>query len=192
MRGEHGGATASVRGRPGLTGTSRTCGVERRVVVQHERRDERVADAFVGDGVHRDAADVGMAQEDAFDRCGREVLAVHAQPVAPAAGVVEEPVGVEVAEVARPVPAVAHPLRRRGLVVVVARELAGPAVLTSSPTASSRLTTSPSGPKTAGGHSTPVSWCSTFTPSCGRPSAPGGVPSTREMITAFSVDPKPS
>src|ERR1700722_13939787 len=49
-----------------------------------------------------------MARNDGLDRAGGEVLRVDAPPVTVPAGEVEEAVGVDVAEVARPVPALAQ------------------------------------------------------------------------------------
>ncbi len=65
-------------------------------------------------------------------------------------------------------------------------------MLTSSPTHSSRLVTWPLSSYVARGHSSPVAGSSTATPGNGWPSEPGGVPSTRLTMTAFSVEPKPS
>ena len=76
-----------------------------------------VAHPGVGHGVDGGQHHVGVAGEDGLDRGGGEVLAVHPEPVVVAAGEVEEVVGVPVAEVTGPVPAVADP---GGVGVVVA------------------------------------------------------------------------
>ena len=70
-----------------------------------------------------------MAQQDALDGRGGEVLAVDAQPVARPPGEVEEAGVVAVAEVAGPVPAVAGALGVGLGVVVVALEAGGPVLV---------------------------------------------------------------
>ena len=99
-------------------------GIERRPVAQVQRDHHLVADVDRRHRVDRGEHDVGMAGEHQLDRRGREVLAVDAQPVASAAGEVEEAVLVAVAEVAGPVHAVAHALGVGFGVVVVALEAA--------------------------------------------------------------------
>ena len=91
--------------------------IQRRGVEARGRGDDRghhlVADDLVGDRVDRDLADPGVPSEDALDGGGGEVLAVDPQPVVAPAGEVEEPLGVAIAEVAGPVPAVAGGFRGR-------------------------------------------------------------------------------
>jgi hypothetical protein len=64
-------------------------------------------------------------------------------------------------------------------------------VFTSSPTASAGLSSSPPGPKLAGGHGRPASGCRMATPSASLPNAPGGVPGVRLIATPPSVEPNP-
>ena len=96
--------------------------VEGRAVAQHQTGHHLVAGLVVGHAVHRREHDVGMRAQRLLDRPGREVLAVDADPVGVATREVEVAVGVEVPEVARPVPAEAGRLLVRLRVVVVALE----------------------------------------------------------------------
>ena len=83
----------------------------------------------VGDGVDGGHRQVGMARDDRLDRAGGEVLRIDAQPVSRPAGEVEEPVGVDVAEVPRPVPAAAQALLLGVVAPVVALEAAATAAV---------------------------------------------------------------
>ena len=88
-----------------------------------ERDHHLVVDrAFVGNAVDRDTADAGEPFDDALDRCRGEVLTVDPDPVGGAAREEEHAVVGPVAEVARPVPAVADALAGGVGVVVVALE----------------------------------------------------------------------
>ena len=91
-----------------------------------DRHHDLVAGARrgVGDGVDGGHRQVGMARDDRLDRAGGEVLRVHPQPVSVPAGEVEEPLGIHVAEVARPVPAAAQPFLLGVRALVVALEAA--------------------------------------------------------------------
>ena len=64
----------------------------------------------------------GIPADDALDGAGREVLAVDPEPVVVAAREPQPSVVVDVAEVARPVPAVARALAHRFVVLVVTLE----------------------------------------------------------------------
>ena len=151
-----------------------------------------VAGDRVGHAVDRDRGDVGMAAEDALDRRGREVLAVDADPVGGAAGEVEDAVVVAVAEVARPVPAVATALGGRLGVVVVALEheprVAPHDLADREPR---RSGSRPCSSNSARGHSTPVAGSTTATsaPAAGTPSAPGLASRTGVMMIAPSLEP---
>jgi hypothetical protein len=65
-----------------------------------------------------------------------------------------------------------------------------PYVLTSSPTASSKLASAPCSSKTAGAHSVTVSAWYTLTPGYPLPIEPDGQPSSRMTTTANSLEPK--
>ena len=77
-----------------------------------------VAGEDVGNPVDRSEEDVGMAGDHRVDRTGGEVLAVDPQPVGGAAREVDPAVGIDVTEVAAPVPAAAR-RRSHGLFVLV-------------------------------------------------------------------------
>src|SRR6516165_2849146 len=83
-------------------------GVEGGALVEDDRGHQLVADAFVWDGVHRDAVDGAVAQQDPFDWRRGQILAVDPHPVGGAAGEVDPAVGISVGEVSGPVHAVAH------------------------------------------------------------------------------------
>ena len=147
---------------------------------EHQRRHHPVADGRIGDRVHRDLDDVGVAHQDALDRRGAEVLAVDAHPVAESAREIGVAVLVPVGEVAAVVHAAAHPLGFGLGIVVVARETGlRPVALTNSPIM-------------PGGHGSPVSTSTISTPSGSGPSEPSGVSGVRAIATPPSVEPKPS
>ena len=97
-------------------------GVESQTGLELQRDHHLVTDIARRHCVDGHEDNAGEAADDALDWRGREVLTVDAQPVVVASGEVEPPVGVEVAEVARPIPAVASPQGFRFLVLVVALE----------------------------------------------------------------------
>ena len=107
-----GAATASGRGPAGQQGTSRSSrgrGRRRRGAPARPSPGRRLA----GRGRRTPRpGDVRVPEQDPLDGCGGEVLAVDAEPVAGAAGEVDEAVGVAVGEVAGPVHAVAASARR--------------------------------------------------------------------------------
>ena len=67
---------------------------------EHECRHDLIADPVVGYGVDRDLADLRQSLQNSFDRCRRQVFAVHPHPVGGAPGEVDPAVGVAIGQVA--------------------------------------------------------------------------------------------
>ena len=90
---------------------------------EHQRGHHPIADGGVGYGVDRGLDNIGMAQHDSLDRCGAQVLAVDAHPVAQPSGEVDVAGLIAVGQIAAVVHAAGHPFGFGRLVVVVAAEL---------------------------------------------------------------------
>ena len=96
--------------------------IELDAIAEHQPRHDLVARLVVGHAVDRGEHNIGMESDGFLDRTRGEVLTVDADPIGLPAREVEVPVGVDVAEVAGPVPAVAGGLLGGRRVVVVALE----------------------------------------------------------------------
>ena len=80
---------------------------------QCDRGDDRLPVGRVGDPEHRAVFDGRMTVQHGLDLGGRDLKAAHLDHLLGPVGDPQPAVGVEVADVAGPVPAVAEGLRRR-------------------------------------------------------------------------------
>ena len=154
------------------------------------RGHDLIAHDRVGHGVDGGEDHVGMALQDALDRrrprssrrprAASRGRARRSRRSRPRPGRPGRPSSTS--------PRAAGPARRRRC-ASSPRSPAPPALETSSPIASSALSSRPCSSKRAGGHSSPVAGSSTTVPSGARPSAPGGVSGVRCTVAPPSVDP---
>ena len=130
-----------------------------------------------------------MTGEHAFHRPRGKVLRVDPEPVPAAAREVEETFGIDVAQVARPVPPVAQPVLFGVVPVVVALELAAPAAVHDLADGGAGVEQPPALVELGSRTLPPVAASTTAksTPPTGFPSAPLGIPSTGLMATPPSL-----
>ena len=164
--------------------------VERRPVPHLQCRHHLVARLWIGHAIHGGEHDVGMSAQDQLDVQRREVLAVDAYPVTPAAGEVDVAVAVDVAEIARPVPPVAAALGvRLGRSCSTPRTRSTASLPTISPMASSGFVTRPCSSNTATSQVRGCRGSTMTTPRVADGRAPRGRRGSGAMRPAPSLEP---